>query len=571
MNAHQRSPVRPMPESELLRIVETIRALVVGRHVVARTAVTASRSKADRALASIRAAAAKALRISSIPCAILLDSLPSSALNSTCANLALDDVLALSRTNRRLRYQALAYLANLNAVEVPYTSASGWVQTSRNALGRRTVSARLFDLESASDIGKALDTLADSLVDAYRLSVEVDWSPATERGLLRALSEPASQLQSFSLTSYIYNIHDMRHHTLLDLDGQHLLFANIAPSLTKCSLNGVRLPPASSAAFRAVTCFKYSLVKVMEVADISRILALMPSLRTLALMASGFQAITGDIPLVTHSTLRNILLSTWDQCNALPWLPQFHFVDNISLVGTTVFALKSLPYHVPHGACVQHVDALVFSRHKALDLETCIRLHHGHVGDPNAVLFQVSAYPLTWLSIGELVWPDGETIMPAMNTLETLAVTFAPCFLIGPYSPYVGLFAAAYTTPGAPDTRWAMPRLRELRISSPPLSQDSPHLTQDWQTCRCGSFTVSLHDVSSFIRHCVSFSAPKLDAVVVAGATVIDYDFAAAWSDLVRFTEGVDIEEGCDTKYARRIPTTPSLTGADFENYFSLT
>ncbi|KZW01251.1 hypothetical protein EXIGLDRAFT_718995 [Exidia glandulosa HHB12029] len=576
MNAHaqQRNPLRQMPGIELLRIVEAICTFAVGSHVAetrAAAAVTASRFKADRALASIRAALERALPVS-IRGPSSLDSMPLSILNWTCGYLASRDILALSQTNRRLRSQSLPYLASLNAVTLSRLFACSWVQSHRTVHGRRSVSAQLRDLESTSDIAEALDTLYAALGDdVYDLSIEVTWSPTIEQGLLRALSEPATQLETFSLTSSVYIPHDLDKYPLLALDNWHALFADIAPSLTRCSLNGVRLPPASSTAFRAVTCFDYSIVPVMETEDISRILALMPSLRTLALMAPNFQTVTRDaasVDGITHSSLRNILLSTWRECSALPWLTQFHFVDNISLVGTAISALESLPYHVPRGACLQNADALVFSRHKTFDLETCIRLHSGHVEVSNALALQVSAYPLTWLSIGESTWPDGETIMPAMNTLETLAVIFAPCFLISPYSPYAGIFAGAYTTSGAPDTRWAMPRLRELRISSPPLSQDSPHSTHDWQPCHCGSLTVSLHDVSSFIQHCVSFSAPKLDTVVVAGATVVDYDFAAAWSDLVQLTDGIDIEEGHDTNYARHI-STPTGLGTGLEKYFS--
>ncbi|KZV99354.1 hypothetical protein EXIGLDRAFT_725305 [Exidia glandulosa HHB12029] len=576
MNAHaqQRNPLRPMPGSDLLRIVEAICALVVDCHVAetrAAAAVTASRFKADRALASIRAAVERAFP-DSIHGPSSLDSLPLSILNWTCAYLASGDIRALSRTNRRLRSQSLSYLATLNAGTPPRLFTCGWVHGYRTAYGRRMVSARLHDSGCTSDVADALDSLHDTLGDdIHDLLVEVTWSPTVEPGLLRALSEPATQLETFTLTTSFNNIHDFNQYPSLALDNWHALFADIAPSLTKCSLNGVRLPSASSAAFQTVTCFEYSILRVMETADISRILALMPLLRTLALTATNFQTGTSEtasVEGITHNSLRNILLSTWSECSALPWLPQFQFVDNISLVGPTILALESIPYHVPHGACLESVDALVFSRHKACDLETCIRLHLGFVEFPSSLVLQVSAYPLTWLSIGELVWPDGETVMPAMNTLETLVVILAPCFLIGPHSPYTGIFAVAYTSPSAPDTRWEMPRLRELRISSPPLSQDSPHLTHNWQPCLCGSFTVSLHDVSSFIRHCVSFSAPKLDTVVVAGVTVIDYDFAAAWTDLVRLTEEIDIEEGCDTDYARHVPATPGLAG-DVEKYFS--
>ncbi|KZV84848.1 hypothetical protein EXIGLDRAFT_776156 [Exidia glandulosa HHB12029] len=114
-----------------------------------------------------------------------------------------------------------------------------------------------------------------------------------------------------------------------------------------------------------------------------------------------------------------------------------------------------------------------------------------------------------------------------------------------------------------------MPRLRELRVSTAPWRQDSPqnHVVG----CHCARMTVSLHDIAALIQHSISFEAPKLEAVVLAGLAVIDYDFASAWSNPMRFTGRIDMEEEHDTRYAFRVPGTPcGLVGADLEKYFAL-
>ncbi|KZV78106.1 hypothetical protein EXIGLDRAFT_718195 [Exidia glandulosa HHB12029] len=402
------------------------------------------------------------------------------------------------------------------------------------------------------------------------LAIQVEsWSSRIWRGLSRAMSEPAPCLVSFSLEDYFVGTSDSRPPGALD-DWDDL-FANVAPSLTRCSLYGVGLLPATGAAFRAVTCFDYSILSTMSTADISRILTLMPCLRTLALMAGEFHVSAGDTACaggITHNTLRNVLLSVLGDRCALPWIPQFQFVSNISLVGAATLALESLPYHSPHGACLGPMGALVFTRHAVSNTETLIRLHHTlrHTELPSSLILRVAVDSLTWLAIDELVWPDSEAVVSTMNTLRTLTVTLASCSEMTPFYPHAGVFVTACTT----TARWAMPYLRELRISSAPPSQESPHVSYDWQACRCDSMTVSLVDIASFIRQGISFATPKLETVVVAGLTVVDYDFASAWLELMRFSERIDIEEEHDMTYARCIPGNPGLTRADLDKYFAM-
>lgn len=562
-----------MPGSEVLRVVEEIRGLVVGRYwAAARAAGPMPRVAPDRALFNLRSALERALRTPFIRAGSPLENLLPSALDLVYTSLAYRDVVALSQTSRRLRAQALTFLDSLNAgssriPRVPlYLFPFGWAHYEE---GPRTISVILPSPESL-DSNDVIDVLSGAMSQVQSLAIQVDsWSPTIGRGLSCAMSEPAPCLESFSLVVFLGNTPDSRPPGALD-DWDDL-FANIAPSLTRCSLYGVGLLPISCAAFRAVTCFDYSIVSTMTTSGILRILTLMPCLRTLALMAGEFHVDAGDTASaegIMHNTLRNVLLSVLGDRCALPWIPQFQFVTNVALVGAATLALETLPYHSPHGACLGPMDALVFTRYVVSNTETPIRLHHttGLTELPSSLMLRVAANSLTWLAIDEFVWPDSEAVVPTMNTLRTLTVTLASCSVMTPFYPHAGVFVTACTT----TARWAMPRLRELRISSAPRSQESPHLSYDWQACRCDGLTVSLVDIASFIQQGISFTTPKLETIVVAGVTVVDYDFASAWLELMRLSERIDIEEEHDTTYAKRIPGDPGLTGADLDKYFAM-
>ncbi|KZV77802.1 hypothetical protein EXIGLDRAFT_720335 [Exidia glandulosa HHB12029] len=113
MSADWRS-LLSVPGSEVLRIAEEIRALVVGRYWAAACAAgTMPRVARDRALSSLRPAVERALRATFIRASGPLENLPPSALFLVCDYLAHGEIVALSQTSRRLHDQIRAYLALL--------------------------------------------------------------------------------------------------------------------------------------------------------------------------------------------------------------------------------------------------------------------------------------------------------------------------------------------------------------------------------------------------------------------------------------------------------------------------
>ncbi|EJD40766.1 hypothetical protein AURDEDRAFT_170182 [Auricularia subglabra TFB-10046 SS5] len=158
------------------------------------------------------------------------------------------------------------------------------------------------------------------------------------------------------------------------------------------------------------------------------------------------------------------------------------------------------------------------------------------------------AWGITWLTISEYLWDNAVTgPPPALPALTLLSVCLASIddyarawqgrWFFGPWS--AGVFTAD------PASRWALPSLREVRITSPPKDERSLEGTEE-----C-ILSISLGDVARWIRDGIDVEPParRLDTIVLSGVRIIDHDFCAAWDTVMALSHSLELCERPDALY----------------------
>ncbi|EJD41003.1 hypothetical protein AURDEDRAFT_186783 [Auricularia subglabra TFB-10046 SS5] len=373
----------------------------------------------------------------------------------------------------------------------------------------------------------------------------------TWASLLRVLAEPAPHLVSLQLRHVEGELVDMCYPTDVCIPINYSLFSGIAPSLRRCRLGSILLPPvAQCGAFENVTAFSYTISLGIFHVTIALIMEAMPRLEVLELASFTFPTVPGGhervYEAVPHSALRILIFSFYVMhLRDLACIFPLEQLQELWLTVHTTHIYKGLR------ELYSGTVGMRLGLQYPAGIVTCLYIDGSALGpkvvvnNPGGLADILSSFTaLVWLSVHEHLFNNIIAgAPPPLPALEVLCVCLAaPSAHVDgwPDGRHPARDSSGFLINDSDEPPWEFPALREVRIGV---------LSGAYGDGPC---SIALYDVARWIRHALTFgSAPgaKLDAVVLSGVWVADMDFCAAWKALMEGTESILLEEESDPRY----------------------
>lgn len=377
--------------------------------------------------------------------------------------------------------------------------------------------------------------------------------------LLRGiLGEPAPQLATLHIFyTYVSSVEETFAFEPLVLRD---IFCVAAPSLRRVKLSAVRLPATLDyPAFQNVTCFSYDLYGRTTASDL-RILSQMPRLEVFH-WGGEFAPSENDTDCSLAEscprTLHTVLLAFRTDMSApalrrilpLRRLHELWIARALPETGETIPSLYTESAVQGASVCCNSsgLSALLHVVHPGDGGTTRLVVNARHPQTLVSSLLSPFA-AITWLTIYDYLWDSDVTgappVLPAVTVLTICLASFDDYarewngrFFFGPCEWSASIFTAD------PASRWTLPALREVRVTSQPQAERGPASAGE------RTLSVSLEDIARWLRHGIAIEPPgrKLDALVLSGLRIIDHNFCAAWETIMALSHSLELSEKPDT------------------------